>query len=178
MFAKLAILFVAVAAASAGYLQSALPAVAAVPSIRTYVQHTPVAIPQPPITYSVPPTARADHLAPVVSSSYGFSTSHIPGPAPIIRAHPVQAPLFGHDLGLARGYATGFGFGSHYAPALGLGRNFNHGLVGPAFGYAGGYAAAPFAFGRTYGAGFAAPTIGYAGAYGASPLYLGRGYEW
>lgn len=178
MFAKLAILFVAVAAVSAGYLEQALPAVAAIPSVRTYVQHTPIAIPQPPITYSVPPTARADHLSPVVTSSYGFSTSHIPGPAPIIRAHhPVApiaaAPLLGHEFGLARGYAAGYGFGGHYAAApLALGRTFATGLAAP-LAYARSYAAPAFG----YAGAVAAPALGYAGAV-AAPYGLARGYGW
>ncbi|XP_031355903.1 uncharacterized protein LOC116180175 [Photinus pyralis] len=157
MFAKLAILFVAVAAVSAGYLEPAV-----IPSVRTYVQHTPIAIPQPPITYSVPPTARADHLPPVVTSSYGFSTSHIPGPAPILRAHhPVAAaPLLGHEFGLARGYAAGYGFGGHYAAApLALGRAF----------------ASPLSYARSS---YAAPTFGYAAGAVAAPFGLARGYGW
>ncbi|KAF5271097.1 hypothetical protein FQR65_LT00516 [Abscondita terminalis] len=131
------------AIARAGYLQPAL----------NYAHPAPVAIPAPaPLTYALPPTVHAEPISPIVSSSYGFSTSHTPVPAPIIRAAPVHhaplvapAPVFGNN------YAVGFGFGAgiRAAPAP----------VAPLS-----FAAAP------------APAVGFTGHFGGSALGFGRGY--
>ncbi|KAF5271094.1 hypothetical protein FQR65_LT00513 [Abscondita terminalis] len=73
------------AIARAGYLQ---------PAVR-YAHAAPIAVAAPaPLTYAIPPSVRAEHLPPVVTTSYGYSSGHTPVPAPVIRAEPIHhAPV-------------------------------------------------------------------------------------